>query len=321
MIKKERKIPLKIEKLEALLRRLPVGHAKRNRVEDELSKSLAGFKGEQSLDYFLSFLPEKETQIFHDLRLKENGRFFQMDCLIVTSSFLLILEIKNIAGTLFFDPLFQQMIRTQNGVDEALPDPLLQLRRQQWQLERWLKDHNITAVPIEGFVVFTIPYTILKTEANSSIHQTVIRSSSLPEKFSSLKTFYKNEIFSKKDLQKLSKLLIKQNSPYNPDILELFSVSKSELLTGVHCPNCNLLPLERRRGWWCCSCCALKSKSVVYLALKDYALLINTKIQNKEVRNFLHLSSEMMASRLLSTKELPHIGQNKGRIYDLSSLI
>ncbi|MFX3623267.1 MAG: nuclease-related domain-containing protein [Ectobacillus sp.] len=136
MIVKERKKPVKIQKLEALLRRLPPQHPKQKEIEENLAKSLSGYRGEQSLDYYLSFLPPKQQLILHDLRLKENGRYFQIDTLILTKAFILIIEAKNIAGTIFFDTAFHQLIRTIDGKEEAFPDPIMQITRQKQQLQQ-----------------------------------------------------------------------------------------------------------------------------------------------------------------------------------------
>lgn len=134
MIVKPRKIPLSIRKLEALIRRLPPYHPKLPFISEELNKKMAGYKGESSLDFYLGFLDPKQYFIFHDLRLKDDSRFFQIDTLIVTKSYLLIIEVKNIAGTIHFDPLFNQLIRIKEGKEMAFPDPLLQVKRHELQL-------------------------------------------------------------------------------------------------------------------------------------------------------------------------------------------
>ncbi|MGA5688480.1 hypothetical protein [Cytobacillus pseudoceanisediminis] len=60
MIKKERKASDFITKLEALLRRMPEMEPGRDRAVSELNKRRAGYIGEQQVDYYLSFLDEKE---------------------------------------------------------------------------------------------------------------------------------------------------------------------------------------------------------------------------------------------------------------------
>ncbi|MED1204551.1 nuclease-related domain-containing protein [Heyndrickxia acidicola] len=125
MVVKERKIPIKIQKIEALLRRIPITHPKRPLMEEELAKSYAGYRGEQSLDYHFKFLPEKNYLILHDLRLNNNEHsYFQVDSLLMSSKFLVIIEAKNISGSIIFDDHFNQLIRTINGKEEAFSDPI-----------------------------------------------------------------------------------------------------------------------------------------------------------------------------------------------------
>ncbi|HEU5141363.1 MAG TPA: nuclease-related domain-containing protein, partial [Bacillales bacterium] len=142
MIKKERKIPLTIRKRTALLRRLPPSHPKRPQIEKQLAKYNAGYRGERSIEYYLSFLPEKQYHIFHDLRLTSGDHFFQLDTLLVSPSFILILEVKNISGTLHFDNTFHQLIRTIEDRKEGFNDPLLQVEHQKTQLANWLSQHK-----------------------------------------------------------------------------------------------------------------------------------------------------------------------------------
>lgn len=172
MIKKELKIPLKIQKLEALLRRIPENHPKRQEIKGELAKSLAGYKGELSLDYYLNFLPPQEYCIIHDLRLPNTSgtNFFQMDILLLSQTFFLILEVKNISGTLAFDPEFDQLIWTNHttGTETALPDPIRQVTQQQYQLWEWLIQKNYQKIPIETLVVLANSNTVIKKLSNKN---------------------------------------------------------------------------------------------------------------------------------------------------------
>ncbi|WP_090970907.1 MULTISPECIES: hypothetical protein [unclassified Bacillus (in: firmicutes)] len=59
MIVKNRTIPLRITMLQAILRWLPKNHPKRPSIEAELARREAGFRGEESIDDYLDFLPEK----------------------------------------------------------------------------------------------------------------------------------------------------------------------------------------------------------------------------------------------------------------------
>ena len=58
MIKKKRKIPRSILKLQALLRRLPTHHPQLPLINEDLKRRTAGYKGECSLDFPLGFRTE-----------------------------------------------------------------------------------------------------------------------------------------------------------------------------------------------------------------------------------------------------------------------
>jgi hypothetical protein len=311
--------PINLEKLEALVLRTPKKHPKRSIIESDYAKRLAGFKGEQSLEYYLSFLPEKEFHILFNLRLSENSRYFQMDTILIYSSCIIIIEVKNIKGTLTFDQKGKQLIRTIDGVDECYPCPILQVNRHKLQLRNWLKIYNIPSVPIETLVVITNPSTFLKTvPINSPLQTIVIRNPMLPEKIETIIKKYPEEKLALKDIKKLSKLFIKHNEPYDPDVLQYYEISESDLLTGVYCPQCQSLPMVWTYGKWHCCTCSLHSKVAHIPTIKEYSLLINSTITNRETKRFLHLPSESISKKLLQSMKLPYSGTTKDREYYLS---
>jgi hypothetical protein len=317
VIIKDRKIPLKVQKLEALLRRLPSAHPKRKEIEDDLAKSLAGYRGEQSLDYYFSFLPHKKYFIFHDLRLMNQTHYFQLDTLILSSCFFLIIEVKNFSGTLFFDTSFHQLIRTVNGKEEAFPNPVMQGKRQQIQLSTWLKHHKCPPVPVEFLVVISNPYTLIKTD-NSRISQKVTHSANLLSKVEAFENLHKEEKLTEKELRRISRLLIKYHTTYNPDILQYFHIHEADLLTGVRCSDCFSMPMNRKWGKWICPNCFFSSKDAHISALHDYFFLLGSTITNQQFCNFLQLSSRQAATKMLAAMNLSHSGTTKGRAYHLS---
>ncbi|WP_082235676.1 nuclease-related domain-containing protein [Halobacillus massiliensis] len=122
MIIKPRTYPIQLRKLQSLLRRLPKSHTRYPMIQAAYSRNLAGYEGEKSIDYYLDFLPEEDYLIIKDLRMKGSKYFFQMDTVILTRKYILILEVKNLAGSLSLNRSTYQMIRTYNGVEEAFPD-------------------------------------------------------------------------------------------------------------------------------------------------------------------------------------------------------
>ncbi|TWI59801.1 nuclease-related domain-containing protein [Halalkalibacter nanhaiisediminis] len=319
MIVKPRKKPLHLQKLQALLRRTPPKHLKYPLIKEQLAKSIAGYKGEQSMDYPLSFLAEKQYFIFHDLRLQLNQHYFQIDTLILSPFFFLILEIKNISGTIFFDQQFHQLIRTHNGYEESFPDPLLQIQRQQSQLEKWLVKQKVANIPVCSLIVISNPKTVIRTSSeNRYLSKKVIRRDFLPLKVEQLESLYNNEALSINEMKKVIRHLKKHDTSYNPPILKQYQIMQEQLQKGVYCTKCNHLPMIRTQGTWFCSACHIKDKTAHIPALKDYLLLVKPTITNGETRKFLLMNNAAATTRLLRSLNITYSGTNKGRVYSLS---
>lgn len=231
MIVKEKQLPIKINKLEALLRRISEHHPNRSKIESEYIKRMAGYKGEKSLEYYLSFLDE-DYYIFHDLRLKGKKHFFQIDVLILTSKYILIIESKNITGTLIFDQEFSQLIRVLNGIEEGFQDPINQVKHQEYQLKKWLFDQAQLEPEIESFVVITNPNTLIKgVNGDLATKLKIIKGSNLIFEIEKLNKINKvNKKMTHKQLCLLSKLLVQQDIPNNQNILSEFNIDPKRYL-------------------------------------------------------------------------------------------
>ncbi|MED2971128.1 nuclease-related domain-containing protein [Fictibacillus sp. B-59209] len=314
MIIKERKMPLIIRKLNALLRRLPQHHPQRKDIEASFAKYMAGYRGEESIDYVLGFLPEKEYYILHDVRLSDGVRYFQIDTLIVSSKFILLLEIKNISGTLVFDQTFNQLIRITDEKEEAFPDPILQIQRHEQQFRAWLHQHHFHQIPIESLVI-----TLIKNSRdNQAEHlEMVIHSGKLSKKVNDFERLYLSPILTDKLIKKLLRQMSKKHTPLSIDLLQRFDIKTDELLTGVHCPDCGYLPMKRMQAKWICPKCLKTSKDAHLMALVDYELLLGSTINNCQFRQFLLISSSSIAHKMLCSMNLPVSGSFKDKIYFL----
>jgi hypothetical protein len=317
MIKKERQVPLKLEAVEALIRRLLENHPNKSIILEDHKKLMAGYRGEQNLDYHLSFLPEKDFLIFNDLRLLHQNKVFQLDTFILTTNFGLIIETKNIKGVLTFDK-FKQMIRTFDNKEEGFLNPLDQARRQQTLLTEFLLDHKIKSFPIDYIISINSPKTILKTSCdNDQLHAKILHTSHLPEKINELKNKYPNPLLSPYLVQKVSKLLLDYHTEKELNILQDYGISHHEVIKGVQCPSCFNTPMIRTYGTWKCIKCGTRSKTAYQQAVFDYLHVINPKITNQECCHFLNISSQHLAYRLLSSMNLPFTGSTKDRKYHL----
>ncbi|MGG1676754.1 nuclease-related domain-containing protein [Neobacillus sp. NRS-1170] len=88
---KEIQITPRIEKLEALTRRLSTFHPKWPEVMADFKGRMAGFRGEKSLGFYLSMLSDSKYLIFHGLRLLYRQYYFQMDFFLLCSAFGIVL--------------------------------------------------------------------------------------------------------------------------------------------------------------------------------------------------------------------------------------
>lgn len=317
MIVKTCSIPIKATLIEAALSRLALNHPKRQVLEAELGRRMAGYRGEQSVSSALDILLEKEYLIFHDVRLQGKPYPFQMDLLILSSSFFLILEVKNIAGELFFDDSFKQMIRTLPDQKDAYDDPVLQVHLQRKQLKEWLSAKKIPPIPMEVLVVSANSKSILQAK-NKRLADVIVRKNHLASKLEELANKHQQECLSKKELKKLTQFLLKSHTPYIPKLLESHHISPNELTTGVQCPKCATIPMMRKWGKWLCGSCSFASRDAHFTALRDYSLLIKPTISNRELRTFLQIESEYVATRILSSLNVPYTGSTKDRVYYLN---
>ncbi|MBS4175658.1 nuclease-related domain-containing protein [Bacillus sp. FJAT-49736] len=322
MIAKERGIPIKLQKLEALLRRLPHSHPKIALIKEEYLKVRAGYQGEKSLDYYLSLLPDKKYYIFHQLRLPFKQQHFQIDTLVLSPYFMTILEVKNISGTITFDYNFNQLIRTKNGIEEAFQDPISQVKRHQFQLKYLLQENKYLDIPIIPQVIISNPSTLIKKEGFPQKNPTnITQSTNLIFEIEKLTKMNKKEVLAKNQLTKLVKLLLKKHIPEEYDVLKQFEINKDQILRGVHCPDCSKISMLRVHGKWICQSCQFSSKTAHVESLKDYALLISAVISNIDVREFLQISSQTLATNILQSLNVLSSGKGRSTMYHLGPKI
>ncbi|MBD7965286.1 nuclease-related domain-containing protein [Fictibacillus norfolkensis] len=321
MIKKTRTKPLKLLKFEVLLERILPSHSQIQNIESNYRKYLAGFRGELTLDYYLSELQKDNYHIFHDLRIPRydnNQLFFQLDALILHPRFCIIIEVKNLIGNLYFDHQYDQIVRTREGLDETFPDPVNQVGIQKKHLSHWLFRHKCPLIPIHTLVVITNPKSYIRISPKyGSNAQKIIRGRTLPSKIKEIEKLESEVILQKRDIKRISSLLLKEHTSHNPDILKLFNIHRNEILTGVFCPNCTQITLIRIKRNWLCTRCSKTYMDAHKKAIIDYALLFSPVVKNKDVRLFLHMQSQSSVKKLLYSMKLKPTGSRKAATYTI----
>ncbi|QDP41202.1 nuclease-related domain-containing protein [Radiobacillus deserti] len=316
MIIKTRNKPVRLRIAEALLRRLPQNHYQRREITDDYRKRLAGYNGEKNMDYYLKEL-DHNFLIFNDLRLSNKDIHFQMDTLIITTKQVIVLEAKNISGTLYFDRKFKQLIRTLDGKEEGFKDPISQVTLQTNRLRHWLAERNFGHVNVQGFIVICNNNAVIKTnlEENNTIHKVfhMEHIMNMVEQAEENTHKYLDDITT----SALKNLLLNSHEVSYPLANQIYDYQLNEVLTGVICPRCSYIPMERKERTWKCPNCQNKDRQAHIQSLEDYLLLIQPKINNAECREFLHIKSSHVSKRILNASNLKSKGSKKGKYYFL----
>ncbi|WP_164669331.1 nuclease-related domain-containing protein [Virgibacillus doumboii] len=315
IILKPRDIPREMLQTEALSRRLAPRHFKKNDVDQDAKNLRAGYNGEKSLDFTLNFLGGS-YHILHNLRIRDINDFFQMDTLIPSIKFILISEVKNIAGTVIYDEFGQTIRISKNGEEKNLGNHMEQVNLQHLRLQRFIREHNFPAIPIEKLIVYSDPKTIIKNITNNKfIRDTVIHKEQFLTKLNEFAAIHKTASVTLKQLELLSATLIKAHTPKEIDIMEKYRASIEDLLLGVFCPKCGALPMQWMNAKWNCNQCGAASKTAHIPALKDYSLLFGNMINNRQAREFLKLGNIHTAKRILI--QFKQVGNTSARKYIL----
>ncbi|WP_167577820.1 nuclease-related domain-containing protein [Ammoniphilus sp. YIM 78166] len=308
-----RKKSRKILALEALLRRIPLDHPKREEIATYRDNLLAGYHGETQVDYYLQLLPESNSYtLLQALRLPLHNTTFQIDTLLITPTFMLNIESKNISGILKFSQSPTQCTRIKDEKETGYIDPIEQADIQCRQLRRWLEFNNIKPGPIEFLVAISNPSTIVQSSTPQS---NLIHVVHLPKRIQLLEAKYKERFITPSFQEKLTELLRERHQPEPSTMHEKYNISPNEIIKGLQCPVCSHFSmLKKQRGWHCLKCKAL-SKEAHVQAIEDYFLLFNSTLTNQQCRDFLLLDCRYKAKRILANMNLPTQNNTKGRTY------
>ncbi|MBH0230983.1 nuclease-related domain-containing protein [Halobacillus yeomjeoni] len=227
---------------------------------------------------------------------------------------IILIEVKHMDGELHYDDSSHQLLQVKDGCKKAYPDPLLQVKRQAHQLEKWIKTHSLPYIPIEPFVVFTHPSAIL-----SSSHLRVFPSDYLPFQLNTIADGSGDAVWTNNEQRSIMNLCYQNHTPYVYDVLQKFQLKAEDLMKGVLCERCISLPMEKVYGGWKCPRCESFSNNAHVKALNDYYLLFGDSISNAELREFLRLPSRNTVRKLMNDLKITPIGTKRNAKWDLKS--
>lgn len=320
IIKKQREELLELVKLERLIRRLPPGHQKHEELNKQLIQYKVGQFGERRIDYYLSHIRHPQISLFQYLRLPINKDYhFQIDFLLLTPKTIIIIESKHISGKIQLAPL--QMIRTIDNQTEIFQNPIQQVNNQKYHLINLLEKHSIKIPPIFTNVTFTNAKTMIEVDSNYSYaHKIITRGDALIERINFQLSQVDKPLYSNNELNKITRLLKRQHTPNDQNILEKYNIPQNELITGIYCKHCERFSVIRRYGWRC-NCCNRIDPTSYTDAILDYYYLINKEITTKESMWFMNLHSYSIALKELKKLNCMNEYDSHKAIFDLRQII
>ncbi|GGC79527.1 hypothetical protein GCM10007216_07490 [Thalassobacillus devorans] len=316
MIIKKHEMPMAVLDLTAIQRRLPPNHPKLGNIQSDLSLYESGYRGELALDYHLNMLHDKETFLLHGVRLHSRNNF-QIDTMVMTPYFFLIIEVKNFTGSVRFDHGFGQMTQSFYGEERSFKDPVIQAENQAFHMQSWLLSQGISGIPVETLVVFVSNHVQLTRQGEGAVDERIIHAGKLREKISALRDVFSYRLLDTSELRKLANRIKRHNQPLRMDMKKKYKLAADDIRPGILCTECGSLPMIRKHGSWQCTYCGHMDNQAHINALKDYKLLFNDSITNKEARWMLQSTDRHIVGKLLTRHGLRHNGMRKNRRYYL----
>lgn len=296
---------------DALLRRLIGSFDELSDIQSRIDLANAGIVGEDRVKMAFDDCLRDDEILMQNLQFVSDSSYsHQLDFVLLTTHFLLLVEVKNISGTLYYDAELRQFTcKKFNGDIKTYRNPFDQILRHHEFLYYFLKNAHVH-LPIHALII--------NANANSTLDQSfhgqpIIHLSALRNTLNELKSRYP-KVTSKQMLVKLRDFLESKTV-----FLEGYrDVKKESLKRGVLCPSCNFSSVMQyvNRTWHCYSC-GKNNRYALKLALKDYRILIGPEITNRQFRDWTGLEDVYAASKILRYFKFPSTGLKRGRVYTI----
>lgn len=302
-----RKTTNRVAVCEALLRRAVLSTEEEARVRDQLWRIARGMDGEARADRFWEEMQLTGAyQLFHNVEVVNRiGFTHQIDTVFVCPRFVLVLELKHIAGEISYDAQRHQLLRVYNGEMQALGDPFSQVSRHEEWIEQFLWEIGVRGLPVVSAVVVTTTSSVLR---NMPDRFHVFKLEGLRFK---LREWYERhqEVVGTGVLEHIREELLRRHTPlkWKPPIDNL------KLRRGVLCSECRLR-MNYAYGVFTCKCGA-RCRNGFVRGLEDYRLLVDEWITNRAFREFFEVGDVKLVNKILQRLQLQGVGENKNRKY------
>lgn len=258
-----------------------------------------GYLGERKLANLLNKSLSSSPILLYDLLFEVNNTEFQIDCLLIFSNKIFLLEIKNYEGNFYFQNNNWYIVETK----KEIRSPLQQLKRSELLLNEQLQKIECT-IQIEPYIIFVNPeFTLYQSPINphiifpSQINQFIKKLNNEP---STLNSFHTNLA------TRLTNLHIK-NSTYK----RLPAYKYDHLKKGILCKHCSEFLATIVNVSFVCKNCGHREKvrPALLRCVKEYHLLFPTE---KMTTNSIYEWSNKLVSKKAIRRTLQTYLSQKG---------
>ncbi|PYZ92835.1 hypothetical protein CR194_14405 [Salipaludibacillus keqinensis] len=321
MLIKPRTTPVKNLVLSAVLPIISPDHPKWNQLTQEYKRRCWGYVGEQSLEYYLSFLPHDECFILHGLKLENGtGNHFSIDTLIIFQAYTLIVEVKHWTGIIEVQ-IRGELLKINGESNVVFDDPIQQVKHQTWQLGEWARIRKLTLPPTQHVVVFS--YSKLQIDNAHLLSPKAIRSNQLLENVRLWNELHptSTDRFSLNQLENTALLLKNSHIEeefFYPSIHKL-GLTSEEISSGVFCTACNYAPMSRIKRTWKCTKCGKQDRDAHVKSLAAFILMFGRYATSIELQKFLNINKSSIVWRILRELKVSKSGRTNATVFDLYS--
>lgn len=270
---------------------------KSREITNQMLTILSGHYGEVRIDEILTgiLLPEPYTIIpnFH-ARISQK-RYTQIDTLIITSKFILHIEIKNIRGKIEFLQNPSRMKRTYDEKESYFDCPFTQIQRNHYALLLMLRKLDLP-IPVHRALVFANKSCEIVTSDKrctilfpKQLEAHILELSRLPS------------VLNKRQLKQLVNQLHSFQTPFlYEDICLKQGLDLATLKKGVFCQECTGRLIQQTRNWKCGKCGSVE-RNPLPRTLKHLLQFSSELEKSKELRKWLGIKSQQTLYRARKT--------------------
>lgn len=303
-----------IKALPRLIARLPEDYPRKAELNlaQQLYRITAGYSGETKVDRYLELFefPESSTILTNVHLALSPGHSFQIDTLIITERYVLILEIKNIKGNLYFKSDPHHLIRELDGEETIMECPFTQLEVAKENLQIWFAQRDIK-LEVHGQVVLANKNAVVKEAPPNAPILYLKRLAIILREKERLLIKYNSA-----HLQKMRNLIHQNQYVYNVfPLCNYYGIDPSLLKRGQLCSQCNeSMAYKTRRIRYCERCKRIESNNPDE-SIQDWFMLVSNSISNRQCRDFFLLKNKDGAYYILKSMQLYKEGKSTATRY------